>query len=204
MDAAIFETLVHRLGPTSANLIANNQAVVRGDVGSAPDRITQDMFGSRGYRFTGTNLGSAGTHYGHTGRDVGYAGPIALGYDWVVVDIENSHTPGKGYGKFVVGYIPSLDQHFKSNHHDANYVQIGQQVKSGQVFAKAGNTGLSTGPHIHFDLTAPGAKYVGHKGSGKHGDTLEAFGGVRHTSGPMINPDSFILNGGLLINRGNR
>ena len=171
---------------------------------NANNRITRDMFGSRNFGKKGT-LGSAGTPGGHTGRDVSVprGTPLAIGYPWVVVDIENSHTPGKGYGRFVVGYIPSLDQYFKSNHHDANLVQIGQQVKAGQVFAKVGSTGLSTGSHIHLDVTAPGVKYVGHKGSGLHGDTWQAFGGVLGGPGPeLIDPDSFILNGGLLINMG--
>jgi len=168
----------------------------------ANDRITRNMFGNRGFRYKGSNLGSAGTQFGHTGRDISATGPIALGYDWEVLDIENSYTPGKGYGKFVVGYIPSLDRCFKSNHHDANYVNIGDKVSSGQVFAKIGSTGLSTGSHIHFDLTKVGCFYRGQKGGGHHRDTLDAFGGVPGKSGPMADPDSFILNGGLLINRG--
>jgi len=171
---------------------------------NANNRITQDMFGSRNFGKKGT-LGSAKTKGGHTGRDVSLprGTTMAIGFDWVVVDVENSHTPGKGYGRFVVGYIPSLDQHFKSNHHDANYVQIGQQIKAGQVYATVGSTGLSTGSHAHLDVTAPGVKYVGHKGSGLHGDTWQAFGGVLGGPGPqLIDPDSFILNGGLLINMG--
>ncbi|SHK15478.1 M23 family metallopeptidase [Paramaledivibacter caminithermalis] len=56
-----------------------------------------------------------------------------------------------GYGNVI---IISHGYGYKSvyAHNKKNLVKVGERVKQGQVIAKLGNTGKSTGPHVHFEV----------------------------------------------------
>jgi len=90
----------------------------------------------------------------HSGVDIGasYGTNIfAANSGTVVVSGYNSG----GYGNYVVinhgGGYSTLYAHCSSL-----LVSAGQQVSQGQVIATCGSTGMSTGPHIHFEIQLNG------------------------------------------------
>jgi murein DD-endopeptidase MepM/ murein hydrolase activator NlpD len=90
-----------------------------------------------------------GTTRLHTGMDfgVGYGVPILAADNGVVI---HSGWYG-GYGNTVIldhgGGFTTLYAHASSLS-----VQAGQTVKQGQIVSRVGSTGMSTGPHLHFEV----------------------------------------------------
>lgn len=91
----------------------------------------------------------------HSGVDIGAAygtNIYAANSGTVIVAGWNSG----GYGNYVVidhgGGVTTLYGHCSSLN-----VSAGQTVTKGQVIAKVGSTGMSTGPHLHFEVLKNGA-----------------------------------------------
>jgi murein DD-endopeptidase MepM/ murein hydrolase activator NlpD len=89
----------------------------------------------------------------HEGIDIGAAGgaPVRAAADGVV---RRASWYG-GYGNAVIidhgGGVQTL-----YGHNASLDVRPGQRVSAGQVIAKVGSTGDSTGPHLHFEVEVDG------------------------------------------------
>ena len=101
-----------------------------------PGMITSD-FGPRRYRY----------HYGTDLRvNIGDTVVAAFSGRIRIIDYE-----ARGYGHYVViRHENGLETVY--SHLSQVLVQLDQNVKSGELIALAGNTGRSTGPHLHFEI----------------------------------------------------
>lgn len=104
-----------------------------------------------GWRFNNTDY--------HTGIDISggnvFGKNIVAAADGKVIHVQTTYTPGKGYGKYLIidhgGNISTL-----YGHTNEILVSVGQHVSRGQVVARVGTTGWSTGPHLHFEVRVNG------------------------------------------------
>lgn len=90
---------------------------------------------------------------GHSGIDI--AVPIGTPIKAIAAGKVIATGPAKGYGYWVKldhGNINGKNITSEYGHISGWYVKWGQQVKQGQVIAKSGNTGTSTGPHLHLTI----------------------------------------------------
>jgi murein DD-endopeptidase MepM/ murein hydrolase activator NlpD len=89
----------------------------------------------------------------HTGVDFGasYGSAIRAAASGVVILAQYNH----GYGNCII-----IDHGNNTTtlygHASALLVSEGQTVQAGQVIARVGSTGLSTGPHLHFEVRRNG------------------------------------------------
>lgn len=93
----------------------------------------------------------------HTGVDIGMAQgtEILAGHDGTVTMAGNAG----GYGLCVAIEGEAYEGHTlttKYGHCSQILVSVGQEVKAGDVIAKVGSTGNSTGPHLHLEVLVNG------------------------------------------------
>ncbi len=97
----------------------------------------------------------SGTRRYHSGIDI----PTAYGTNIIAAEAGTVIVAKyeSGYGRYVVinhgnGYTTLY------GHNSQLLVSAGQSVSRGQVIAKAGSTGMSTGPHCHFEVRYNGVR----------------------------------------------
>lgn len=120
-------------------------AALQAGMGNAP--ITSPF----GPRVSPGGVGSTN----HNGIDLGVdeGTPVPVPVDGVVDDVGSQGGPGSGYGNFVVIKDGKGMYHLFA-HLSQQCVSKGDNVKSGTIVAKSGNTGASTGPHLHYTITS--------------------------------------------------
>lgn len=135
-----------------------NPETIGGWIKPANGRITSGF----GYRIPPTK----GASSGHAGVDIGVClnTPIRATQNGVVT----ASKWNGGYGYFIElyhGIINGVNVTSRYGHLNVLGVQVGQSVKVGQPIALSGSTGVSTGPHLHFEIRENGTpvnprKYV--------------------------------------------
>ncbi|WP_344253436.1 M23 family metallopeptidase [Pseudonocardia hydrocarbonoxydans] len=93
----------------------------------------------------------------HKGLDIAapVGSPIRVPLDGIVID----SGPASGFGLWVrVRHADGTITLY--GHIDRTLVQVGQRVSAGETIAEVGNRGRSTGPHLHFEVIAPGGGNV--------------------------------------------
>lgn len=113
-------------------------------------KITSDF----GYRVAPTK----GASTGHSGIDIAVpvGTPVKSIADGTVV-AANGGMRGYGNGVFIDhGIINGKHVVSEYGHLSEFGVKVGDKVKAGQIVAKSGNTGISTGPHLHITIRENG------------------------------------------------
>lgn len=85
----------------------------------------------------------------HSGVD--FAGKLNSDVIAVAAGVVTWAAERQGYGMLVeINHGGGFSTRYA--HNNENLVKVGDVVKKGQVVAKMGNTGRSTGPHVHFEV----------------------------------------------------
>ena len=127
---------------------SSTQAVLDGLIWPSNARYITDKFG---YRDSPT----AGASTDHKGVDIGapyYSAVFAAQSGTVIQAGWNG-----GYGYCVTIAHPQGVATLYA-HLDDYFVSVGQSVSRGQVIAECGSTGISTGPHIHYEVRVNGVQ----------------------------------------------
>ena len=145
-DGSFSLSQVLRITPRPAPLLGNgNRSLLFPLIGSA---VTSSGFGWRMHPILGSMIL-------HAGKDLSApeGTPVVAALSGRVI---SSGLAG-GYGLAVEIEHRNPLQRTLYGHLSELFVQPGEQVRQGEVIGRVGSTGLSTGPHLHFELRRPDA-----------------------------------------------
>lgn len=149
----------------SYNSIPSNAKLMVGDVIIVPDGTVNNVQPSVSVSLSGGQTVSAGYYvrpirggvrsqgiHGYNGVDLAapVGTPIMAAADGVVVIARASGYNG-GYGLYVALKHANGTQTVYGHMSQVN-VTVGQSVSQGEIIGAVGNTGRSTGPHVHFEI----------------------------------------------------
>lgn len=98
-----------------------------------------------------------------------------------VVRVTGTNPPGQDFGTYVRVFHPQLNQSTWYAHLQSHQCKVGQQVNAGQTIAISNNTGVSTGPHLHFgQSTGETTKWV-------DPDTQQSGGDLQMANRDLVN-----------------
>ena len=144
-ESRSIEEQIRRIQSTPAGLKRSAKAFHGGLSFPVSGRVSS-TFGYRVHPITGI-------YKLHTGVDIAVrtGTPVHAAADGTV--IVAGWMPAYGYAVVIDhgGHVSTL-----YGHNSRLVVSVGQDVKRGQVIAKAGSTGYSTGPHVHFEKRVNG------------------------------------------------
>jgi murein DD-endopeptidase MepM/ murein hydrolase activator NlpD len=149
--------------------LATQRALMRTPVEGA--RVTS-TFGMRDHPVLGYTRMHKGVDFG-----VPVGTPVYASGDGTV-DAIGLHT---GYGFYLrIAHTKTLATAYGHLSAYPPDIKIGVHVRQGQVVAFSGNTGISTGPHLHYEILVNGEQvnpleYKVESGSALGGETLAAF-----------------------------
>ena len=100
-----------------------------------------------------------GSRWGRTHKGLDYAHPTGTNiYASAGGTVTFSGWNSGGYGYLVIISHGNGVQTYYA-HCSKLLCSVGQTVSQGQLIAKVGNTGRSTGPHLHFEIRVNGVAY---------------------------------------------
>lgn len=158
-DATVPETSAP--GTSSETTTPETTTPETGDHSSAAPQSPTDTTGSSTGKYraptTGTLTSTFGDGRSHQGIDIANSTgtPIVAVADGEVI----SAGPAQGFGLWVRirhddGTVTTY------GHNNDNLVTVGQRVAAGEEIATVGNRGISTGPHLHFEVDTPASEKV--------------------------------------------
>lgn len=144
--------IVSVLPTLNADAEAYGEGIFASPYGHTPYTVTA-RFGLRNDPITGAVNQ-------HNGYDVcaatGEGTPIYAVYDATVQAVHNGSNDTSGYGSYVILKLDAAELQESLTvlygHLSGYVVKVGEKVQAGQLIGFEGNTGRSTGSHLHFEV----------------------------------------------------